>query len=157
MRYAYILKASRASPLLPSIHASFRQGSIEQDLCRVMAFTPSPLMGEGWGEGEKLAQPFVSSHILTPSPQRLRPPRFALPARGKGAKSGVCVSPVSVSSVAIDVARIYLEGFAGEPAPAVHSRIIRVGSIKTRSCRKAAFSQLWPASIGLIECIEVPL
>ena len=60
-----------------------------QDLRRMAAFTPSPLMGEGWGEGETLAQAFVSSHILTPSPQ-------PSPARGEGAKSGFCVNPNSI-------------------------------------------------------------
>ena len=61
------------------------------DLRKMAVFTPSPLMGEGWGEGETLAQAFVSSHILTPSPQ-------PSPARGEGAKSRLCLSPVDKTS-----------------------------------------------------------
>jgi len=49
------------------------------------AFTPSPLTGEGWGEGGDAGRAFAVDTVAAPSPQRLRPPRCALPTRGEGA------------------------------------------------------------------------
>ncbi len=50
-------------------------------------FTPSPLMGEGGGEGGEVGTSLCFGKGC--------PPRFALPARGEGARSGFCVSPNS--------------------------------------------------------------
>jgi len=49
-------------------------------------FTPSPLAGEGWGEGATAAHVAQALPTSPPPPQRLRPPRCALPIKGKGAK-----------------------------------------------------------------------
>ena len=75
--------------VLPVVrHGSFLT-RIKLGLTQSGCFTPSPLMGEGWGEGEEVGASLYSGKGCSPSPQ-------PSPARGEGAKSKFYVSPINV-------------------------------------------------------------
>ena len=63
-----------------------------------MMIFPLPLDGGGLGRGWRgWLKPMFLADASAPSPQRLRPPRYALPARGEGAKPRFYVSPTRIN------------------------------------------------------------
>jgi tetraacyldisaccharide 4'-kinase len=62
------------------LHGAYSE--VEKEL-----LAPSPLAGEGRGEGATASHTAQTLTASPPSPQRLRPPRYALPACGRGSEN----------------------------------------------------------------------